>query len=104
MLLPPQSNDKCLDFFKNLKSFPPEFEPVSPLSYLCRGFEPANKAVLPAEGVEFGLLGSQLVGLIGQEYSWNWPPVIQGHLRREERFYSGYMMAVQAVIPGNLRF
>ncbi|KAA8586754.1 hypothetical protein FQN60_000590 [Etheostoma spectabile] len=49
------------------------------------GLEPAYKAVFPAEGVEFGLLGTQLVGLIGQEYSWNWPPVVQGHLKREER-------------------
>ncbi len=34
---------------------------LSPLLYLCRGLEPANKAVLPAERVEFGLLGTQLV-------------------------------------------
>lgn len=48
--------------------------------FLGRGLEPADEAVLPAEGVQFGLLGGQLVRLIGQEHRWNRPPVVQGHL------------------------
>lgn len=55
------------------------------LSHLCRRLEPADEAVLPAERVQLGLLGRQLVGLIGQENSWNRSPVVQGHLRREEQ-------------------
>ena len=53
-------------------------------SCLGRGLEPAHEAVLPAEGVQLGLMGRQLVRLIGQENGWNWSAVVQGHLRREE--------------------
>lgn len=52
-------------------------------SHLCRGLEPAHEAVFPAEGVQSRQTRSDLVRLVSQENGWDWPPVVQGHLRRD---------------------
>lgn len=53
-------------------------------SCLGRGFIPVDKSVLFGEVLQFGQLGAQtmtpLVTFVGQQNSWNWPPIAEGNL------------------------